>query len=199
MYGDGFASVDGELAMSAFGGRHLHNGDAVMPTAKRKVVAIPSLEEQVDALFERLDDQQLARVVELVQQRHDNWLDQRAAEGRPASVPQGVPRRMWEARAAGRLCDAVRAAIKEGCNFDGKTTKGKAALLTMWRERPHEFVKSVFSIMPKEFVFESIVTELADDELDRMIEMFREQQRLAREGSTLPALGAPKMIPPHAN
>jgi hypothetical protein len=82
---------------------------------------------------------------------------------------------------------------------DGKTTKGKAALLTMWRERPHEFVKSVFSIMPKEFVFESIVTELADDELDRMIEMFREQQRLAREGSTLPALGAPKMIPPHAN
>ena len=64
---------------------------------------------------------------------------------------------------------------------DGKTTKGKAALLTMWRERPHEFVKAVFAIMPKEFLFESVVTELADDELDRMIEIFREQQRLAQE------------------
>jgi hypothetical protein len=81
---------------------------------------------------------------------------------------------------------------------DGKTTKGKAALLTMWRERPHDLAKSVFTIMPKEFVFESIVTELTDDELDRMIEMFREQQRLAREGSTPPTPSAPKMIPPHA-
>jgi hypothetical protein len=78
---------------------------------------------------------------------------------------------------------------------DGKTTKGKAALLTMWRERPHEFVKSIFAIMPREFWVESIVTELADDELDRMIELFREQQRIAREESALPAL---RMIP-HAH
>jgi 2,4-dienoyl-CoA reductase-like NADH-dependent reductase (Old Yellow Enzyme family) len=51
----------------------------------------------------------------------------------------------------------------------------------MWRERPGEFVKAVFGIMPKEFVFESIVTELDDEELNRMIEAFREQQRLAQE------------------
>jgi hypothetical protein len=60
-------------------------------------------------------------------------------------------------------------------------TKGKAAMLTMWRERPHEFVKFVGSVMPKEFLFENVVTELADDELDHMIEMLRERALAARE------------------
>jgi hypothetical protein len=37
----------------------------------------------------------------------------------------------------------------------------------MSRERPAEFVKIYASVLPKEFVFENVVTELADDELDR--------------------------------
>jgi hypothetical protein len=52
-------------------------------------------------------------------------------------------------------------------------TRGKAAMLAMWRERPNEFVKSVFSVLPRELLFENITAELADDELDRMIEALR--------------------------
>jgi hypothetical protein len=78
---------------------------------------------------------------------------------------------------------------------DGKTTRGKAALLAMWRERPHEFVKAVLSILPREFLVESIVTELGDDELNNMIALFREQQRVAQQ--ELPALAAPKAIDVH--
>ena len=45
----------------------------------------------------------------------------------------------------------------------------------MWRTRPHDFVRSVFAIMPREFIVENVVTELADDELEQMIQMLRER------------------------
>jgi hypothetical protein len=78
---------------------------------------------------------------------------------------------------------------KEGSDL----TKGQAALLTMWRSRPHEFVKVVAGMMPREFLFENVVTELADDELDRMIEMLRERALAAREERAIDT-AQPKMI-----
>jgi hypothetical protein len=73
--------------------------------------------------------------------------------------------------------------VKEGSTL----TKGRAALLTAWRERPTELVKAIFGILPREFLFENVVSELDDTELNAMIEAFREQQRLA-------AIEQPKMI-----
>jgi len=40
-------------------------------------------------------------------------------------------------------------------------------------------------VLPKEFVFESAVTELDDDELDRMIAMLRERTLAARQEQAL--------------
>jgi hypothetical protein len=81
-----------------------------------------------------------------------------------------------------RLASTVFADVLEFWNEpvkDGSAiTKGKAALLNAWRERPHDFVKSVFTIMPKEFVVENIVTELADSELETMIDTLRRQRAL---------------------
>jgi hypothetical protein len=77
---------------------------------------------------------------------------------------------------------------------DGTTTQGKAALLLMWRERPNEFVKFVGSLMPREFLFENVVTDLADEELERMIEMLRERALAAREEHSLDPTQL-KMIP----
>ena len=73
--------------------------------------------------------------------------------------------------------------VKEGSTL----TKGRATLLTAWRERPTELVKAIFGILPREFLFENVVSELDDTELNAMIEAFREQQRLA-------AIEQPKMI-----
>jgi hypothetical protein len=72
--------------------------------------------------------------------------------------------------------------VKEGATL----TKGRAALLTAWRERPTELIKAIFGILPREFLFENVVCELDDTELNAMIEAFR-QQRLA-------GLEQPKMI-----
>jgi len=45
----------------------------------------------------------------------------------------------------------------------------------MWRTRPHVFVKVVAGMMPREFLFDHVVTELGDDELDTLILRMREQ------------------------
>jgi hypothetical protein len=60
-------------------------------------------------------------------------------------------------------------------------TKGKAALLTARREKPTELVKAIFNILPREFVFENVASELDDTELNAMIEAFRQQQLLLEQ------------------
>jgi hypothetical protein len=77
---------------------------------KRK---IPPIEEQVQALLEMCDDEQLARVVRIVQEHHSAWLDRRSEEARPPSVPSSWMRRMYDARANGCLCNAVALVLKE--------------------------------------------------------------------------------------
>src|SRR6266436_5886330 len=69
--------------------------------------------------------------------------------------------------------------VKEGSTL----TTGRAVLLTMYRERPHEFAKLGAAFVPREFVFENVVTELDDDKLHQMIGVLREQLRLAQEAS----------------
>jgi hypothetical protein len=65
------------------------------------------------------------------------------------------------------------AALAENREFAGVLERG-AGLKT-----GTELVKAVFGILPREFLFENVVAELDDVELNAMIEAFREQQRLA--------------------
>jgi hypothetical protein len=62
---------------------------------------------------------------------------------------------------------------------------GPAAIKIMRIERPSEYVRAMVSILPKELLFENAVTELGDEELNRMIEMLRERALAARQEQTL--------------
>jgi hypothetical protein len=62
----------------------------------------------------------------------------------------------------------------------GELCKGQAALELLYREKPGDYLKLTASVLPKEFVFENAVTELGDEELDRMIEALRERALEAR-------------------
>jgi hypothetical protein len=101
-------------------------------------------------------------------------------------------------RLANRVFEDMLEFWNEPAKDGSAVTKGKAAMLTMWRERPHEFVKFVGSVMPKEFLFENVVTELADEELDRMIEMLRERALAARQEHALDEAAQLKLSPPDA-
>jgi hypothetical protein len=61
--------------------------------------------------------------------------------------------------------------------------KGQAALELLWREEPGAYLRLTASVLPKEFVFENAVTELDDEELDRMIEALRTRALEARRES----------------
>ena len=76
----------------------------------------------------------------------------------------------------------------------GDLCKGQAALELLYREKPGEYLKLTASVLPKEFVFENAVTELDDEELDRMIEMFRERALSARQEQTLELKPVPKAL-----
>jgi hypothetical protein len=53
---------------------------------------------------------------------------------------------------------------------------GEKAIRICRVERPHEFLKIVASILPKEFeITDSRLHEISDDELDRLIELARRQ------------------------
>ena len=103
--------------------------------------------------------------------------------------------------ARNRLANKVFEDVLEFWNEPSKdgsaVMRGRAALLAMWRERPHEFVKFVGSVMPREFLFENVASELGDEELDRMIEMLRERALAVREERALDT--QVKMIPHNAH
>jgi hypothetical protein len=68
---------------------------------------------------------------------------------------------------------------------NGELCKGQAALELLYREEPGAYLRLTASVLPKEFLFESAVTELGEDELNRMIEMLRERALEARREQTL--------------
>jgi hypothetical protein len=50
---------------------------------------------------------------------------------------------------------------------------GRKAIKLMRMERPGDFVRVVAGTLPKEFIVENVLTEIDDDELDRMIVRLR--------------------------
>jgi len=77
----------------------------------------------------------------------------------------------------------------------GELCKGQAALELLYREKPGDYLKLTASVLPKEFVFENAVTELDDEELDRMIEALRERALSAQQEQTLELKAQPKALP----
>ena len=67
----------------------------------------------------------------------------------------------------------------------GELCKGQAALELLYRENPGGYLKLTASVLPKEWVFQNAVSELDDEELDRMIEMLRARAIAARQEQAL--------------
>ena len=76
----------------------------------------------------------------------------------------------------------------------GSVCKGQEALETLYREKPGEYLRLTASVLPKEFVLESAITELDDDELDRMIEMLRERALSARQEQAIELRAEPPLL-----
>jgi hypothetical protein len=97
-----------------------------------------------------------------------------ATAGAPRTAATNSPKRVFD--------DAFRHWCEPA---SGELCKGQAALELLYREEPGAYLRLTASVLPKEFVFENAVTELDDEELDRMIEALRERAIAARQEQAL--------------
>src|SRR5262245_35636316 len=55
-----------------------------------------------------------------------------------------------------------------------KLCKGAEALETLYKEKPGEYLRLTASVLPKEFVFENVVSELDDEQIDELLMALRQ-------------------------
>ena len=84
--------------------------------------------------------------------------------GRPAGAKNKFARHVWE-----DLLKVWSDPAVEG----GTMNRGTAALLTMFAEKPAEYVKVNVAVLPKDLIIESKMGEMSDEQLERMIEAMR--------------------------
>jgi hypothetical protein len=97
-------------------------------------------------------------------------------------------------RLAQRVFDDILAHWTEPAAPGAELSKGQVALELLFKERPGEYLRLTASLLPREFVFDSAVTELDDDELDRMIGLLRERALSARQEQALELKPEPKAL-----
>jgi hypothetical protein len=99
-----------------------------------------------------------------------------SANGNGSGRPKGSKNRL-----AARVYEDVFRLWNEPAAEGSELSRGEAALVTLAREKPSEFVKVVFSILPRDLVIENVAAALDDDESAHMISMLRERVLAARQ------------------
>ena len=66
-----------------------------------------------------------------------------------------------------------------------KLCKGAEALETLYKEKPGEYLRLTASVLPKEFVFENVVSELDDAQIDELLMGLRQRMMEARTAPVL--------------
>jgi hypothetical protein len=87
---------------------------------------------------------------------------------------------------AGRVFEDILAHWCEPVAPGSDVSKGQEALQTLHREKPGEYLRLAVSVLPKEFIFETAVTELEDDQVDELILKLRQRLLEARAASPMP-------------
>jgi hypothetical protein len=107
-------------------------------------------------------------------------------------LPGGSPGRPKGARnrLASRVFEDIFAHWCEPAAPGGNMCKGQEALETLYKERPGEYLRLTASVLPKEFVFENVVSDLDDNQIDDLLVALR--QRMVEVRVTAVALPAPK-------
>jgi hypothetical protein len=66
-----------------------------------------------------------------------------------------------------------------------KFCKGAEALETLYKEKPGEYLRLTASVLPREFIFENVTSDLDDEQIDELLLALRQRMIEAR---TVPAL-----------
>jgi hypothetical protein len=112
---------------------------------------------------------------------------------------QGRPKGARNKLASSVYTDVLEFLTEPAAFQASEPTKFRALLLTLWREAPRDLGRFIASILPKELSIEtSTVTELSDEELDRLIFELRARALAVREEQSLDDDAAELKLLPHA-
>jgi hypothetical protein len=68
-----------------------------------------------------------------------------------------------------------------------KLCKGVEALETLYKEKPGEYLRLTASVLPREFIFENVTSDLDDEQIDELLLTLRQRMIEARTAPALPA------------
>src|SRR5262245_29474912 len=93
-------------------------------------------------------------------------------------------------RLAARVFEDIFAHWCEPAAPGSNMSKGQEALETLYKEKPGEYLRLTASVLPKEFVFENVVSDLDDDQIDDLLTALRQRMVETRAASqpVLPSL-----------
>jgi hypothetical protein len=100
--------------------------------------------------------------------------------GRSPGRPKGARNRL-----AARVFEDIFAHWCEPAAPGGNMCKGQEALETLYKEKPGEYLRLTASVLPKEFVFENVVADLDDDQIDDLLMALR-QRMVETRAAALP-------------
>jgi len=63
--------------------------------------------------------------------------------------------------------------------------KGPEALETLYKEKPGEYLRLIASVLPREFIFENVTSELDDEQIDELLMALRRRMIEARAAPAL--------------
>jgi hypothetical protein len=97
-------------------------------------------------------------------------------------LPGGSPGRPKGARnrLAARVSEDIFAHWCEPAAPGGNMCKGQEALETLYKEKPGEYLRLTASVLPREFIFENVTSELDDDQIDELLMALRRRMIEAR-------------------
>jgi hypothetical protein len=107
--------------------------------------------------------------------------------GHSGGRPKGARNRL-----AAKVFDDILAHWTEPVSEGSELCKGAEALETLYKEKPGEYLRLTANVLPREFIFESVTSELDDEQIDELLIALRRRMIEAR---TAPAL----LASPHAD
>jgi hypothetical protein len=99
--------------------------------------------------------------------------------GRPAGA------RDARARLTKQMFEDMLAHWNEPVKPDSTRRKGPAALEVCFKQMPDAYLRLTASVLPKEFIFESVTSELDDEQIDELIAALRQRITETRTAPTL--------------
>src|SRR5215510_1997657 len=108
--------------------------------------------------------------------------------GHSSGRPKGARNRL-----AARVFEDIFAHWCEPAAPGSNMSKGQEAFETLYKEKPGDYLRLTASVLPKEFLFENVVSDLDDDQIDDLLTALR-QRMVETRAASQPLLPSPEPV-----